>query len=328
MIGIDISKDTLDVCVLSSAVCVLEKVVENTGKALKGLFNELRTVGVGPENSWFCAEHTGVYGLLLRQMLEQEGFSYSMLPALEVMRSIGMTRGKNDRVDARRIAEYAQRFQDRLSSDRLPPEHLRQLKTLFSFRKQRVKRCTMLKNQIKQMDKALGSQDRFMLRVARKELKDAQKIINEVEQRMIRLIEELEEVKENYELLRSVNGIGHLTACYLLIVTDNFSRFDDARKFASFSGIAPFDHSSGTSIRGKTRTSRLRDRQIKTLLMSGVNSAIRGKNELSSYFKRKTEQGKHKNVVKNAIAFKLITRAFAVIKRRTPYVTTYQHVFA
>lgn len=328
-IGVDISQQTLDVCVLSSEELLFESSIVNSQKGLKSLFKELNKLGVNKKNSWVCAEHTGSYGLLLRQFLEVNGFSYTMLPALEVMRSVGMTRGKNDKVDARRIAEYGHRFHDRLRSTKLPEQYLQRLKKLFSFRKQRVKRSTMLKNQIREMERELGYKPSdYMLKVAKKELKDTQKVIKEVEQQMKQLIESEESAEQNYELVRSVNGVGHLIACYMVISTDNFTQFTDARKFASYSGIAPFTNSSGSSVRGRTTTSSLRNKDIKTLLVSGVNSVIAGNNEFGLYYKRKIKEGKHKNVVKNAIAFKMINRIFAAVNRKTPYVRTYAEIFS
>ena len=327
-IGIDISQQTLDVCVLRSGDLLIESSIGNSKKDLKSLFKEFNELGVNSKNCWVCAEHTGSYGLLLRQFLELIGFSYTMLPALEVMRSVGMTRGKNDKVDAKRIAEYGHRFYDKLRPTRLPEQYLQRLKKLFSFRKQRVKRSTMLKNQIREMQRELKyTLNDYMLKVAKKELRDVVKVIKEVEQQMKQLIDGQESANKNYGLVRSVNGVGHLTACYMLISTDNFTQFNDARKYASYSGIAPFTHSSGSSVRGRTSTSKLRNKDIKTLLISGVNSVIAGTNEFGVYYKRKIQEGKHKNVVKNAIAFKMINRIFAAVNRKTPYVRTYAEIF-
>ncbi|MCF8460716.1 MAG: transposase [Flavobacteriales bacterium] len=101
----------------------------------------------------------------------------------------------------------------------------------------------------------------------------------------------------------------------MLVLTNNFASFENARKFNCYAGLAPFEHSSGSSIKSKTRTSPLRNRKTKALLLNRANSAAVHDTELRSYFKRKTGEGKHRMVVLNAIACKLVYRIFAVVNR-------------
>lgn len=327
-VGVDISKLTLDFSLCQDGVQIEHWCIDNNTPNINKMLKELTSNGVNTNNSWFCAEHTGLLGNKLRECLEEHGLIYSMVPAIEIIKSIGLTRGKTDKVDAFRIAEYAYRFSDKLRPSKLPEKYLMRLSRLYTFRKQRVKRSTQLKNQIKQLENEWECAPKdYMLKVARKELKDVRKIISEIERQLEELIASIPEAKKNYSLARSVLGVGPLTACYLLICTDNFSLFHSARKFASYSGLAPFEHSSGTSIKGRTKTSHLRDKEIKTLLLNGVNAMISRDNELSRYYFKKVEEGKHKKSVKNAVAYKMVTRVFAAIKRQTPYVATYADNF-
>lgn len=70
----------------------------------------------------------------------------------------------------------------------------------------------------------------------------------------------------NYILLRSIKEIGIISAIVLLCVTNNFQRFDNPRKFACYCGVSPFEHSSDISIRGKTQTSPLVNKEVKVYL--------------------------------------------------------------
>jgi transposase len=106
----------------------------------------------------------------------------------------------------------------------------------------------------------------------------------------------------------------------MIVYTNNFTSFDEARKFNSYAGIAPFSHSSGSSIRGKTKTSTLRNKTMKKLLFNGANSAVMCDFEMRNYFLRKKEEGKHHLTIINAVACKLVYRIFAVVKRNEPYV--------
>lgn len=124
----------------------------------------------------------------------------------------------------------------------------------------------------------------------------------------------------NYQLLTSIKGIGPINAIVLLCVTDNFHRFSDPRKFACYCGVAPFEHSSGTSIRGKTRTSPLANREVKVYLTKAAITAISWDPQIKAYYIRKTGEGKHKASVINVVREKIIVRCFAVIKRKTPFV--------
>ncbi len=99
-------------------------------------------------------------------------------------------------------------------------------------------------------------------------------------------------------------------------------KFKDARKFASFCGIAPFPNSSGTSIRGRTKVSHLANKKIKSLLDLCAKSAIQSNPEMKSYYHKRIEQGKNKMSTINIIRNKIVYRVFAVVKRQTPYVNT------
>lgn len=307
----------------------MEVQIQNSLKALKRLTKDLRKLGVNNQNSWFCAEHTGVYGNSLRLVLEAEQLIYSMISATEINRSIGLVRGKNDRVDAKRIAEYCMRFSDKLKPSRLPEQSIIELKQLFSFRNQLVKTRSALKNNSKSMEKSLKSaSQKLIIKQAKKQIKELDKLIESLEQKMMQIIDENEAIKKNYKLIKSVPGIGLMTACYMIICTENFQLFDDARKFASYAGVAPFEHRSGSSIRGVTKTSKYRNKQMKTLLNNGMTAIISGKNELGEYYRRRIKEGKHKNKVKNAVVFKMISRAFSVVKRQSPYIQVDRYKYA
>ena len=144
--------------------------------------------------------------------------------------------------------------------------------------------------------------------------------IKEVELQIEELIKSEQQLQSNYELITSIKGVGFVSTVHLLIATENFTRFIDARKFACYCGVAPFKNESGTSIRGKTKTSYLANRKIKSLLTMAAISAINHQPELKAKYERKLSEGKAKMVALNMIRFELIERIFAVIKRQTPYI--------
>jgi transposase len=112
----------------------------------------------------------------------------------------------------------------------------------------------------------------------------------------------------------------------MIVLTENFTRFSTARKFACYAGIAPFEHSSGSSIRGRTRVHACANKQIKTLLNMAALSSIQIKGEFREYYERRISEGKHKMSTLNIIRNKIVFRAFAVVQRGTPYVDLYKFV--
>ncbi len=118
------------------------------------------------------------------------------------------------------------------------------------------------------------------------------------------------EVFKNYKLTRSVIGIGLVNSVLFIVYTCNFQNFSDARKYACYSGIVPFENSSGSSYHGKTRVSHLANKRIKANLSNAARSAIQNDPELRIYYDRKAKERKEHGVLMNAVKFKLITTGF------------------
>ena len=91
---------------------------------------------------------------------------------------------------------------------------------------------------------------------------------------MDEIIDAIPEWNQNVRLIRTVKGVGPVLARFLIIYTENFSRFTDPKKFACYAGIAPFEYSSGSSIKGKTRVHHCANKQLKSLLNVAAMSAI------------------------------------------------------
>ena len=153
----------------------------------------------------------------------------------------------------------------------------------------------------------------YIMDVLTQEIKEAEKEIKY-------LLRSDESLQNNYELMNSITGIGFATAVHLLIVTENFSRFKEVRKLICYCGVAPFEHSSGTSIRGKMRVSQLANKKLKSLLTMAAISAIQHDPEIKDKYEKKVKEGKAKMCALNIIRAKLLERIFAVIKRQSPYI--------
>lgn len=330
-VGIDISKDSLDVCVIEkdSALLISEFKANNSECGIAGILKRIIRQKIDLKDSWFCFEHTGVYGLLLAYCLDQADICYSVVPALEIMKSLGITRGKNDKVDARRIAEYACMRSNKLKPSIFPSETLLRLKQLLTYRNQMVKMSVQLKNSLASNKIVIEPlRNNLIIEDIKAQISTIRKKIKGVEKEILITIKSDQSVYNNFRLATSVIGIGPIITYYTIAFTANFTAFDDARKFNCYVGIAPFGKKSGTTINVKPKVSYLANRKIKALLYNGANSAAQNDVEIKSYYNRKISEGKDRQQIMNAIACKLVARLFAVIKRQTPYVSLFSHNFS
>jgi transposase len=324
-VGIDIAAKTLAVSVMITAgePEVLSLEIPNSEAGIKSLFRALKKLKIKPEDCWFCFEHTGHYGLLLSVILNEKGYCFSVVPALEIKSSQGIQRAKTDAADAKQIATYALVHAHKLRQTLLPGKTLLLLKELLSYRNLLVKSKTQLKNSIKSrrlLSKVIDN--KWMLRDMDKAIEKLETDIRKTEKAMIDALTGTE-LENNYKLARSVKGVGLVTSVGMIVYTQNFTSFTNSRKFNSYAGIAPFKHESGSSIRGKTKVSNYANKWFKTLLYNAANSAVMHDMELKRYYERKIAQNKHHLSVINSVASKIVGRVFAVINRQSPFVNVY-----
>ncbi len=318
-IGIDISKLTFDARIHSNQVYMeFENSKKGIDKFLKWAYKNSTS---SKENILFACEHTGLYSHQLAYSLTEKKVPFSLLPGLEVKRSLGMVRGKNDKVDAKNIALYCYRLRDEIEPYEMPTEQVASIKRLLSLRERIVKQRAGFKASYGEQKRVLSKKDNSTLfNVQEKTIKYLTKQITNIEKEMMTIIKSDDKLKEQYKLITSIKGIGKQTALYLIAYTHSFTKFKTWRKFASYCGIAPFPNSSGTSIRGKTRVSNLANKKIKSILDLCAKSAIQFNPEMKIYYNKRVDEGKNKMSTINIIRNKLLSRIFAVIKRQTPYV--------
>jgi len=243
------------------------------------------------------------------------------LPGLEIKRSLGIVRGKEDKIDATKIALYAYRLRDEIKPYQMPSKHLLSLKRLLSLRERLVKQRTGFKSSIKEQKRVLIKKDNEILfATQQKMIHYLDKQIKAIDKQIKLIIKSNAKLEKQFKLIISIKGIGKQTALFMIVYTHGFTKFKTWRKFASYCGIAPFPNSSGTSIRGKTKVSNLANKKIKSLFDLCAKSAIQHNLEMKNYYTKKLEDGKNKRSIINAIRNKLVSRIFAVIQRQTPYV--------
>lgn len=317
VVGIDVSKRTIDVhCQFNGKSAVFE----NQIRGFEKMVHWLTSYGAALSDFRLVFEYTGMYSIPLARYCSVKEIKYTLVPGLAVKRSLGISRGKADHIDARRIALYGSEKIASLRTTGNYDETIEKLKRLIHLRERLMVQKGGLQQSSEQMQEfcQLKKGD-IEIVVQQKLIKTLESQILKIEDAIKMLIASSPDLNRNYYLLTSIKGVGFVVATNMLAYTHNFTKFADARKFACYIGTAPFEHSSGTSIRGKTRVSYFAYKKLKSLIDLAAKSAIKSDPELKQYYLNRVAAGKNKMSTINIVRNKILTRMFAVVKRETPY---------
>ena len=327
-VGIDISKEKCNLCYRRGLEIVREEECLNEIKALKKSFRvALKLVEATKDEILICAEYTGRYIYPLTVACQELDLFLWLDDPTRIKNSMGLTRGKNDVIDAARIAEYAFRYSDKAVRYSIPDAALVSMKNLLSDRE-------FLLIDKKRYQAQLSDQKRYMDPIDFKHKSTRwKKVIRSIEEQIASIDAEIDALiaadpvlARQKELLVSIDGIGNRIAINMIAITGGFTRFQNARQFCSFAGLTPYRYDSGTSVRSKAKISKRSNQTMKALLhLSAVNVATRMKEgEYRDYYERKLKEGKHVMCVMNVLRAKLVHRMFSVIKRDTEYTKQYK----
>ena len=314
------SKETLDFCVRPAQGAPLHFREANSKAGLAAARKRLRAIpGFKEAACLVCMEHTGIYSFLPACGLQDMGLGVWVEPAQRIKNGTGeIVRGKSDKIDAARIADYAQRFRDRCVHWHRPSESLMCLKAVMAERERLRKAIHLLKVPAAELKAVLGkaapAQSTRLKRIL--DAMDAE--VKALDRKARDIIKADPELLRLHRLITSVKGIGATTAAALLVATNGFSRMTDARKLACHAGCAPFPNSSGTSLRGRDKVSHKADKGLKALLQNCATSAVKAPGEIREYHRRKLAEGKPKMLVMNAVRNKLIRRVCACVREDRP----------
>jgi len=323
IIGADLSKKTIDLFCITNNNYLR---IDNNAIGFKELLKWLKRQQINLSSVLLVMEHTGLYSFCLEAFLHHRSIAFTKVSALAIKRSLGIVRGKSDKIDCRRIAQFGFEKQLSLRPEQPVEQDLQQLQLLHTTRDRLVKQKAALLNAVKEYTNIGLTSKHPVIQSQLVLIKNFEKEITKLETQMNVIIENNPSLYQNRLLLQSIKGVGKILSVATLIKTRNFTRFTNARKFACYCGTAPFEHSSGTSIKGKTKVSHLADKQMKTLLDLSAKTAIQYDKELRDYYLRRIEMGKSKMSTINIVRNKIIYRMFAVVKRQTPFVEEYLQV--
>lgn len=279
--------------------------------------------GTAPEQLRLCVENTGVYSEALCYSLHEKGFALSLLDARKVEKAFGDGLPKSDPADSRKIAEYGMRYLDRLTLWSPRTEIVEQISVLLSTREQLVEQKTATRNsrttlarKVIQTPAANRALDATLAHLVAQ--------IQALEKEIERLIRSEPRLLQSVALLLSAPGVGWLLSAHLLVLTRGFTELPRYRTHAQYLGVAPNEHTSGTSVRRRTRTRGYGPSTARKLLHLAARSLRTHHAPSRTYFLRKVEAGKPKSLVLNNIANQLLRRLCAMLREGKPYIEGYR----
>ena len=327
IVGADISKDKINYALYFNGNVLLEREIENNIKAITKFLSEIKAF-IKHYNKQhqldgtliFVMEYTGIYNNILVSCLQNKNITMYIVPGIVIKHSSGIIRGKSDKIDAQRIADYAFRHFDKMHEFKPNSATISTLKSLSSQREKLIKVRTQLTqskvdNKKFMDDKTYKLIDASMVKV----VEQLDVSIKDLDNQMLELVRKDDDVNENFKNAVSVPGIGKTTAIALICVTDNFVKFSSAKSLGTYCGVVP--HSKGSGIlKGKDRVSPMCNKRMKTLLHMCALSSISRDNIFATYFEQKvTKDKKNKMLALNNVRNKILKTVYACVKNKMPY---------
>lgn len=327
VVGVDVGAETF--------AAALKRDVQDAGEVRDKLANSvegfeelqkwLQDRGTNKTNAAVCLEATGVYGEALCYYLSSRGYRVAVESPLKVKRAFAQSGPKSDTVDARQIAEYGHRFYDELRWWEPPSAVMEQVRVLLTAREQFVAQKVANLNARQALNykvvTSLKAEEAYEQAIAQ-----LSENIEEIDREVKRLIKEDDSFHRLIKTLTSVPGVGMVLATHLAVLTNGFTRTQNPRELASFAGICPLEHTSGTSVYRTPRSRQYGPSRMRKLLYLAAMSVSTHNVQFRAYYLRKVAEGKPKRLVLNNVANKLLKIICAVVRTETPYIPNYRSV--
>ncbi|PKH52407.1 IS110 family transposase [Tenacibaculum sp. Bg11-29] len=313
--GVDISKDVFDVHGSKSG----HDQFENNASGFKSFLKRL------PKESLVVMEATGYYHYRLTQFLHKQNIIVSVVNPLSLKRFIQMklAKIKTDKSDAKAIYEYGQINEVPLYTALTNVQS--KCLQLFRLMDSCIKKRTATKNKI-HGEEVLDIPSKYVYRSLKRIKKYLDKEILGIEKKLLSLVKQEQQVQ--LTLLTSIPGIGLKTALFMIVITDGFTKFENSKQLCSYVGITPTIRESGSSVRGRSRISKVGNRKLRNLLFLCSFNACKHSKACRDIYERIVNKGKSKKQALIAVSNKLIKQSFAIAKSGLPYDEKYVSVFS
>lgn len=321
-IGIDFAKEKFDVTVKNVETGASEYgQYPNTPAGGRSMVKMVRKFakGIGSSDWLFCGEDTGYYSQTIARYLTEKGYFIWLQNPYSIKHSEGdIRRGKDDKADSAAIADYAHRYEDKARKWELPSKVSEELHLLLTRRDAYVRAKRVIQSGANEIPKRgkQGESVSLIKSSAKRLLREIDEEIDRLEAQMEMIVEEQEDTKKTYEILRSFTGIGIVNSMCFIAYTDNFKKFDlNARKIATFWGVAPFGKDSGKTVHVDPHVSQFCNHWLKAILSNAANSAIVWNPIIKPYYERLGKAGKCEGICRNNVKNKIIQTITAMIRK-------------
>lgn len=316
-LGIDVSKDKLDVALLGGEhLTTGEFGNEPSGWAKLGRWLEKRQVS----QLHACLEATGRYGQGAALFLHQQGYQVSVVNPrrTKAYADSKLSRNKTDAIDAKLIADFCVTQKPGLWSPASAAQqelqaltrHLDALKEDRQRERNRLKAGLQLQTVIAAIEAHLAFLDRQ---------------IADLEQQIQQVIHQDPNLKRKRDLLTSIPAIGDTTAAVFLAEVPDVTDFPQASQLAAYAGVTPRQHHSGSSVRRRTRMAKTGNRRLRTAFFMPALAAYRYNPIIQALVTRLQQRGKSKMTIVGAAMRKLLHLAYGVLKTGQPFDPQYAH---
>ncbi|MCF6297385.1 MAG: IS110 family transposase [Flavobacteriaceae bacterium] len=309
-LGIDISKKTFDVVNKTG----VHKEYDNTKRGFSKFKKTLKAENI-------CVmEATGIYHLPLAKFLHSKNIALSVVNPIRIKRysQMKLNRNKTDKSDAKMISSYAQTQKVELWEP--SPELIEQGKDLVQIIEQYIEFRAGLKNKKDGLKSKNAS--KFLFDIVVNQIESISITIDELQAKLIQIVKEYD--SKLLQNITSIVGIGKNTAALLILITDGFKNFDSAKQLSSFFGLAPTEYSSGSSINGSRKISKMGNPLIRKKLFMCSLQASRYNKSCIDLYQRLVAKGKPKKVALIAVVNKLLKISYAIAKSGLPYDREYK----
>jgi transposase len=311
VVGVDIAKLKFDVCAVFEGK-TRKKVFLNNTSGFEGLISWITNLGLG--NPHFCMEATGCYSEGLSEFLFEKNLKVSVVNPLQMkrFRESKMVRQKTDSSDSEVIALFCLQNNTSLWEPKpLENKELYEVNQAINNLKNEMTRITnrLEKTYRNKVIKALMNKRIFDLK------SDIEKLSYEAK----RIINSSEKLKENYANLTGIKGIGERAAISILSEMPNVENFESAKQYAAFAGVTPSHYESGTSVKGKSRISRMGSRKVRKTLYMVALVVKRFNPFFKPFCDRLAAKNKPPKVIIVAVMRKLMHIIFGMLKNNQQF---------
>jgi transposase len=315
-IGLDISKSLISVHVPLNS---LDLEIENSAKGLKSFYSKLKKLYKKElEKIVFVYEPTGSYSSLITKFCANKNikaFAINPKQSSNFAKALGY-RSKSDKIDAKMLSlsiSVAKPNEIKIPVINKTAEDIKELMSYYMFT---VKQRVAMQNHYEALRVKDGNN--YALKDLKKRVKQMKQKEDEIIQKIDEIIKEDDKLLENYENIKTIPGIGTITAIVLLHLFIKYPKANQ-KQIVSLVGLDPVIKESGTSLNAKPKISKSGSRLYRGVLFMPTMVAINYNEQMRAFYDRLKSNGKHSTVAQIAVMRKLVVIAHSLYKNNMSY---------